>query len=309
MNPEFYIEGTLASGEQAFNKRTKNMKHPMDWIYLSFFFLALFASTTASAEEPLKTEPYFGISKEDPLFKSYRPSYFGIRLNHSDKNYEGEVKFQLSLKYQLTDKDTLKNMKWMNRISKNWFFGYTQKSFWSIQEPSAPFRENNFSPEFFKEIDYNNWNDDNALKLLRFGLFQHESTGEAGPNSHGWNRTYLEAVFKYGDLIVSPKIWVPALFSSKEHAAPDNPDIFDYYGYGELTLYYQQSDNIIHSMTYRQGHNRDLYGFLWQTDFSLFSIGDWTPRLFVQYWSGYGESLIDYNHNTHGIVAGLSAVY
>ena len=256
--------------------------------------------------ESFGSKTFLGIGLEDTNFKSYRPSYFGYRTNHSNSGYEGEIKFQFSLKYQLTKDDVLKDHAFVNAVSSNWYFGYTQKSFWSIQESSEPFRENNFSPEFFKEINYNNWENDKTLKLLRVGLYQHESTGESGVGSHGWNVSYLEAVFRYGNLVFAPKVWVPEFFSRKEDAAPDNPDIFDYYGHGELKLFYEQSNNLIHSLMYRQGHNSDLYGFRWQTDFY---IKDWNPKFFVQYWSGYGESLKDYNNKTHGVVIGLSAVH
>ena len=258
--------------------------------------------------ETFNVRSFLGVGDEDTNFKSYRPSYFGYRVNHSDENQEGEIKFRLSLKYQITQDDVTQDMPLVNALARNWYFAYTQKSFWSIQESSQPFRESNFSPEFFKEIQYSRWDSDDVFKLLRFGLYQHESTGEAGVGSHGWNITYLEPIFKYGKFTLAPKLWAPVFFRSKDKAAPDNPDIFDYYGYGEIKLFYEQTDDFKHSVMYRQGDNSDLYGFRWQTDFALRGR-DWNPKIFFQFWSGYGESLKDYNNKTHGFVIGLSAVH
>lgn len=258
-------------------------------------------------EKMTSAELFHGIASVDSNFQSYRPSYFGYRLSHSDENNEDEIKFQLSLKYQLVE-DVKTDINIVNAVSSNWFFGYTQKSFWSIQESSEPFRESNFSPELFKEYTREDWSQDKALKSIRFGFIQHESTGESGTGSQGWNISYIEPIFKFGKLSVAPKIWVPALFQSKTDMAPDNPDIFDFYGHGEIKVYYVQTKRLSHSLMYRQGDNSDLYGFRWQTDYSA-RLLDWTPKVFIQYWSGYGESLKDYNNKTTGLIVGLSAVH
>lgn len=261
-----------------------------------------------ASAEGLNSSSLFGIGYEDSNFKSYRPSYFGYRLNHSNKDNEGEVKFQLSLKYQITRSNVFEDVAYANSVMSNWYFGYTQKSFWSIQKSSEPFRESNFSPELFKEAHFSAWGSEDRFKFLRFGLYQHESTGEAGVGSHGWNITYIEPVWKYGDVSFAPKIWVPFFFSSKEKVAPDNVDIFDYYGYGEIKLSYDQSARWRHNMMYRQGSSSDQYGFQWQTDFA-FNLDNLNPKVFIQYWSGYGESLKDYNNKTNGLLIGISAVY
>ena len=279
------------------------------WIaFKSILVCICVLSPVLVSAEDLKSTSLYGIGDEDINFKSYRPSYFGYRVSHSNKDNEGEIKFQLSLKYQVTRSDVFEDKLYANKVLSNWYFGYTQKSFWSIQKNSAPFRESNFSPEFFKEAHFSEWDSVDVFKFLRFGLYQHESTGEAGIGSHGWNLTYIEPVWKFSDLTLAPKIWVPVLFTSKENAAPDNVDIFDYYGYGEIKLAYDQSRSLRHSLMYRQGKDSDKYGFQWQTDFA-FNWDKLNPKIFFQYWSGFGESLKDYNNNTNGLVLGLSAVY
>ena len=198
--------------------------------------LILFPGICSADSAAIKS--FHGLGDEDSNFKSYRPSYFGFRSDHRNSDFVGEVKFQLSLKYRLTDQVELEDYPIINDVIKNWYFGYTQKSFWSIQEASQPFRESNYSPELFKEFKFSEVNDDKALKTIRFGLFQHESTGEDGPGSHGWNISYIEPIYQFGSVSAALKLWVPVLFRDEADVAPDNPDIFDFYGHGEFKLFY-----------------------------------------------------------------------
>ncbi len=75
-------------------------------------------------------------SKEHDAFHSYLPTYIGWTASHSDSTREGELKLQFSVKYEIL-------------AETDWYFGYTQKSFWSIQKESSPFRETNYAPELF----------------------------------------------------------------------------------------------------------------------------------------------------------------
>lgn len=274
-------------------------------VVLRVLMLGAFIFSSAVAQAEQFTFAPLGIGEEDTNFKSYRPSYFGLRVSDTNKDNIGEVKFQLSLKYQITKHDVVSDMAFFNPALSNWYFGYTQKSFWSIQRTSAPFREINFSPEFFKEIHFSDDNED-GFKFLRFGLYQHESTGEAGVGSHGWNTTYLEPVFKYGEVTLAPKVWVPAFFLAKKHTAPDNPDIFEYLGYTDIKAFYEPNKSWHHSLSYRQGKVAKRFGVQWQTEYALSSSN---AKVFMQYWAGYGESLKDYNVKTNGLVVGFSTVW
>ena len=51
--------------------------------------------------------------------------------------------------------------------------------------------------------------------------------------SRSWNRLYLEGNFQYSELFIIPKIWyrIP-------EQDDNNPNIEDYYGYGDLTFVY-----------------------------------------------------------------------
>jgi phospholipase A1 len=237
----------------------------------------------------------------------YLPIYIGFTPYHSDSSNFGELKFQFSAKFEILSES-------------EWYFAYTQKSFWSIQKLSQPFRESNFSPETFyqfKESDLD-W-----LPAVQIGFFRHESTGEGGVGSHGWNTSYLEPIIHWNNLYVIPRVWAPLLFN-RDRAAPDNPDIFRYFGYGNLTAIYGFKNYIQLSLALRYAPIDGSVTWEGQIDLSCRKISDITskiinksegkfckkvnPSLFFQGRSGYGEGLKTYNVKTSSLVAGISLV-
>ena len=82
----------------------------------------------------------------------------------------------------------------------------------------------------------------------------------------------------------------------------DNPDITDYYGYGKLSALYRWRGN---------SFSASVRGNL-GTGKGAVEAGWFSPPLFgplrgyVQVFSGYGESLIDYNWNQTTIGAGIA---
>ncbi len=256
-------------------------------------------------------------------FTSYRKSYLGYSLYNDDSYDKGQLKFQFSFKYQLIgspkkekkkdlpDENILKdasdkeNRKWFN----NFYFGYTQKSIWSIQKLSKPFEENNYAPEAF--YIYDNREHESILKYIIFGIFRHESTGESGAGSHGWNINYIEPYFGLGEnVVVSTKLWIPAFFMSKSSAFED-PNMLDFYGYGELSAKWRFWKTSQLSSTFRHGTKRGKYAVEAQLDLDLNVLGlknaYFNPTLFVQVWKGYGETLKTFNKNTTDIIIGVSA--
>ncbi len=202
-----------------------------------------------------------------------------------------EVKFQISIKIPLannlfTEHDAL-------------FAAYTQKSFWQAynKKISSPFRDNNFNPELFYRMKLDRDIAGMNVRILSLG-FEHESNGRTEPLSRSWNRVYAKAVAEYGNIALALKVWyrIPEKTSSD-----NNPDISNYLGNEEL-----------HAL-YRYGHQ--TFGVMFRPGLrSGFTPGiqlDWsfplTKRLqgYVQYYSGYGENLIDYNHYNHSIGIGI----
>jgi phospholipase A1 len=235
------------------------------------------------------------------------PSYIGYTVNNSNSDNAQEVKFQFSVKYEFIE-------------NSDWYLGYTQKSFWSTQKSSAPFRETNFSPETFwlYKPDNLSW-----LPVVQAGLFRHESTGEAGAGSRGWNITYVEPVFSWGGLFIIPRIWAPSLFHGfdEKKAAPDNPDIFRYYGYGKLSAVYRYKQDIQLALSMQYAPKDNSITCEGQADLAWRSIAaafgkifgfeytpKWNPSYFVQARNGYGEGLKTYNVRTSSVIVGISLV-
>lgn len=214
-----------------------------------------------------------------------------------------EVKFQLSFKTKAAE-----NL--FGRGADLWF-GYTQQNSWQLYNAgiSAPFRETNYEPEIFVTVPA-----DYPLLGLRgrfvnFG-FSHQSNGRSEPLSRSWNRLYAQAGFEYGDkfqLILKP--W----YRIRESAdSDDNPGINRYVGDYEAEASYRFGSQTL-SMLGRSTWDARR-GFL-QLDWT-FPLSSWLQRDessksagqlkgYVQFTTGYGESMIDYNHRQDTIGFGV----
>ncbi len=246
-------------------------------------------------------------SSEADSFHSYLPSYMGYSLDNSVPGNKGELKFQFSVKYELI-------------ADTDWYFGYTQKSFWSIRKESAPFRETNFSPETFwlYKPEGISW-----LPVVQVGMYRHESTGEDGNGSRGWDLTYLEPAFHWNGIYVIARVWAPSVVQgfNKTKAAPDNPDIFKYQGYGRLTVIYGNDSDVQLSLSLQHAPTDNSIAWESQADvpwktvakilrplFGIDYIPKWNPSYFIQARNGYGEGLKTYNVKTSSVVFGVSLV-
>ena len=127
----------------------------------------------------------------------------------------------------------------------------------------------------------------------------HQSNGRAGALSRSWNRLYAAFVFERGDLALGLKPWwrIP-----EDAATDDNPDIEDYLGHFELLGVYKHHD---HTFTALGRHNldRDTPRGALQLDWSFPLHG--RLRGYLQLFNGYGESLIDYDHNVTSLGLGI----
>lgn len=167
---------------------------------------------------------------------------------------------------------------------------YTQTSWWQITRASAPFRETNYQPEIFLNFASPKYLEQIGVKNLKFGLL-HESNGRDGSNSRSWNRAYLQSDFVFGKLSISPRAWM--VVGNKG----DNKDILKYIGHGDVRLSYNLNDHIFSLMLRNNLHfdktNKGAAEISYM--FPIFSTGVYG---YLQYFTGYGESLIDYNRHT-----------
>lgn len=226
----------------------------------------------------------------------HKPNYIlGSWVDDLEKQNEiyddFETKFQISFKVPLNKHHA--DTKWL------WFFGYTQLSVWQMLnfEHSAPFRDTNFEPEIMlyrlTNTDILGW----KLRLINFGLIDHQSNGQVPPYSRSWNRSYIEFIMERGRNYIGFKAWHRWNESKKDnpddYEGDDNPDIEEYVGHGELRFMHVGERNnlglVIRDTTHRDGRGS------FQVDWS-FPVSDKEGlRFYLQYFKGYGETLIDYN--------------
>jgi len=231
----------------------------------------------------------------------YNPNYFLIARYTTDVNTapfraagrqenldHTEAKFQISFKARLWTTDDRRWGVWL---------AYTQQSQWQVYngDNSRPFRETNYMPELFVsyrpglELGGFRWN------LLNVG-YTHQSNGRSDVLSRSWDRIVATFGFERDNFALLAKAWYP--FNYKE----DNPDITDFYGYGSLTGIYKWRDHSFSLMV--RGNLSKGKGAAELTWMSPRLLGP--LRAYIQAFTGYGESLIDYNFNQSTIGAGIA---
>ena len=205
-----------------------------------------------------------------------------------------EAKYQLSFKTKAAE----------NLFGDNGdlWLGYTQSSHWQVYNSglSRPFRETNYEPEAMLVFRTNYELFGFKGTMASVGL-NHQSNGRALPLSRSWNRVTAEAGFERGDWLVTLRPWwrLP-----ESEGSDDNPGIENYMGRGELTIARKWQDQVFsvqarHSL--RSGENsRGSAQLAW----SFPVAGD--LKGYVQLFSGYGESMIDFNHRQTMIGVGFT---
>lgn len=244
------------------------------------------------------------------LLRGYKP-IFGLfyavdgvdHRAHGDFRDTKEALFNISFKVRVSDSFPL-------------YFGYTQKSFLQLydKEGSRQFREHNFNPEVFLDIGLSSNRNRYALQLG----FEHESngrgfefseTGEGTNFSRSWNRVYVHPkALISNNLLIALKIWnrldESGQPTAQDPVGDDNPDIEKFLGSGELRLYWRLRPTYMLLAMIRKG-SRDRHGTV-QLDFLLPSFFGKEVFTQVQYFNGFGESLIDYNHRVRKIGIGFA---
>jgi len=205
-----------------------------------------------------------------------------------------EAQFQISLKIPL----------WVGLFDKVDIYGaYTNRSFWQVynSELSSPFRESDHEPEIWAQFTPT-WEVFGFRNLANSIGFVHQSNGKGGVLSRSWNRIYANFVFARGNFAIGFKPWIRL---SEDESDDDNPDITDYMGHYEIRAGYKWNEQVFSVMSrnnLESGFDRGAVELGWS--FPLWKY----PYLkgYIQYFRGYGESLIDYNHRVNRIGIGVS---
>jgi phospholipase A1 len=217
------------------------------------------------------------------------------------------AKFQLSFKYRLMKIRSQAEGAFTHTLQA----GYTQRSLWDIDATSSPFYDTSYMPELMIESLAPMPADPDRL-FTPLGLqlaFKHESNGRDGPNSRSLNTVVFRGAFVLGaldrwHLIVAPELF--AYVTSLE----DNPGLEHYRGYGRLRLALEKN-NRRPSVVYNFHAGDDFSHPNHQVDLTIpfrTSLLDVETAFLIQYFNGYGESLLDYQKPSEVVRAGISLV-
>lgn len=263
---------------------------------------------------PLGDRWAIGISDRDSRFdlRAHKPSYL-LLARYSDAPNRlptsptkpplgqpldvqaTESKFQVSFKVKIAD---------FGRIAARLppaalWVGYTQQSHWQVYNPrvSRPFRETNYEPEailaFYPDRNVLGW----RWRLAGVGI-NHQSNGRAEPLSRSWNRVIALAGAEQGDFGLIVRAW---LRIKEDYAKDDNLDITRYLGYGDVVGVYRYRNHTLSVLgRYNPATAKSALALAWNFPLQR------RVRGYLQAFSGYGESLIDYNVRQNTIGLGIS---
>jgi phospholipase A1/A2 len=266
---------------------------------------------------------YFGKKTDRPV-STHKVNYFAI--NNWPGNSNAQVKFQISMKFRLLEPN-------LYILKYNLFpayFAYTQKSLWNVGQQSMPFEESNYNPEFF--LDY----PVNAVIIGRFKLrnivispIEHESNGLAGDQSRSWNRQYV--LIKFGleskeklevtnsflsdKASLYVKFWHASGYSEENaylRSIGSNDTFLDYMGRGEIGVSVR---NFLwggslrdHQLDIRTPIFRDIHKESYEFEFRQ-QLPNMNFALYLQYWYGYGETLMRFDQFGRRGFVGLAFSY
>jgi len=182
------------------------------------------------------------------------------------------------------------------------WFGYTQQSFWQAgnHAASSPFRETNYQPELMAVLPVDFPVLGLRARFVNFGLM-HQSNGQASTLSRSWNRVYAQLGMERGDFTLLARIWHRLPEAADDD---DNPRIVDYMGHGDLSATWRWRGHEFSSLgRYNFASHKGGLQLGW-----AFPLGE-RLKGYIQYFGGYGQSLIDYDYAQHTLGVGVLINY
>ena len=228
------------------------------------------------------------VDKPPPLAVSvYEPVYFIVG---GDGGLN--AKFQISFRYRLFDDNgkLASRLSWIDDI----YLSYSQTSLWDLGELSKPFTDSSYRPRiFYADYDLGRMFDGQLRVGVESG-FGHESNGKDGDASRSFNMFYVRPTLTFGEPDGLRFFAAPLIHNYI--ADSENPDLKDYRGYVDWVLGFGSKGGLDFWATLRKG-KRSGYGSAELNvsyPLSKLSGGDLTGWLMLQYFGGYGESLLNY---------------
>lgn len=228
--------------------------------------------TGDSLMQALGNIPAFTIYKDNYVVTG--TSFAGGKIN----KYNSDAKFQISLRHRLYRK--------LLPFKTYIFLTYTQKSFWDIYRKSAPFAENNYNPS----IGFGrNFIRNKRIEGIGFLQFEHESNGRDSIYSRSWNRVTFTGIYiPDQNFTIQAKLWIAMM------VAKENKHLTRYAGIGHLAGTYTNDDGRFTTSVVMQKRGGWNLNANWQVDvaYRLFKFDN--QYIYLQFFNGYAESMIDY---------------
>jgi phospholipase A1 len=210
-----------------------------------------------------------------------------------------EAELQLSLRAKVAEDFLLPNA--------DVWFSYTQQSIWQLWngQDSSPFRSSDYEPEAMYVVPVPDRMGDLGggwrWRMAIAGI-AHESNGQADPLSRSWNRVYLGTAFTHDDIALQARF----NYRLPESGVDDNPHITDYIGNTELTGSWFPGETTMQlvARTSFKSTRRGSLQFNWTHP--VFAGKPDGLRWYVQLFSGYGETMLDYNHYQNSVGLGFT---
>ncbi len=229
--------------------------------------------------------------KDAPRFTIYGDNYFvsGTQVNHAVSKETSDARFEIGFKERLLQDP----LPWDMYL----FLAYRQKAFWDIYKESLPFRALNYNPSL--GLGKLLFNKEDRLEGGFWFQLEHESNGEGGEISRSWNRVSLSYFMPVQEQFVYTfKVWLP--IGNME----DNRDITDFLGYGQLSMSYNPSERWVFEGAARKGMKAWNGSVQLGINYRIIKTGN--EFLYLQFFHGYGQDLINYNKELSYIRVGFS---
>ena len=231
-------------------------------------------------EEIYNPDSVRAILDKQPYFSLFKDNYFvgGVPIGEKINSRNSDVKFQISISQRLT-KSKLPFDSYL-------FLQYTQKAFWNVFQKSLPMRDLNFNPGIgLGHLIIRK----NKYIGKAYLMIEHESNGKDSIDSRSWNKLTLgAAVLLNKNWEVQFKGWIPVI-DGKE-----NDDILKYNGIFQVAANYR-TDNKRLNVGVILTKRLTWLSFNTQLELSYKFNNNENQYLFVQYYNGYGENLLEYN--------------
>lgn len=251
-------------------------------VLLSVKFLSAFPCHSETMRDSQQEDSLMQALLNIPVFTIYKDNYLVTGTNFDGgkiTKYNSDAKFQISLRHRLYRK--------LLPYRLYVFFTYTQKSFWDIYRKSAPFTETNYNPTFGVGRHFIR---NRRIEWVGMLQFEHESNGRDSVKSRSWNRISFTGFYipdPYWNFEI--KAWIAMM------VAKENKHLTRYAGIGHFSTAYTSENkrfNCSVLLIKRGGWN---WNANWQIGLAYRLFREDNQFLYLQFYNGYAENMIDYN--------------